>query len=198
MTQEFESVDLVGDTTVEHFATAVLIAALTAGLSQVSIPLPGTLPPFSLQPFGAFFAGLLLGPAWGGLALSLFLLAGIAGAPVFANGNAGLGYVLVGQGTGGFLVGFLVGAVVAGAVIHRRLEPRPLSAVSVPVQVAGLVAALVVIYAVGVPWLAAVLGLPIERAAGIMAPYVPLDLLKLLVAVGIVRGGYLVRGEADQ
>jgi len=197
MSQEFESVDLVGDDAVEQFAKAVLIAALTAALSQVSIPLPGALPPFSLQPFGAFFAGLLLGPAWGGLALALYLLAGIAGAPVFSNGNAGLGYVLVGQGTGGFLVGFLVGAVVGGAVIHRNVTPRSVDEVGVTMQVAGLVAALAAIYAVGVPWLAAVLGLPLERAAGIMAPFVPLDLLKLLIAVGVVQGGYLVRGDGD-
>ena len=193
MSQEHESVDLVGDDAVEYFAKAVLIAALTAGLAQVSIQLPGSLPPFSLQPFGAFFAGLLLGPVWGGLALAVYLLAGVAGAPVFSSGNAGLGYVLVGQGTGGFLVGFLVGAVVAGGIVHRGVTPRPLDEVGVPIQVAGLLAALVAIYAVGVPWMSSVLGLELGRAASIMAPYVPFDLLKLAIAVGIVQGGYLVR-----
>ncbi|WP_135305352.1 biotin transporter BioY [Haloarcula amylovorans] len=193
MSQQHESVELVGDETVKHFTTAVLIAALTAALSQVSIPLPGTLPPFSLQPFGMFFAGLLLGPLWGGLALALFLLVGIAGVPVFSNGNAGLGYVLVGQGTGGFLVGFLVGAVVAGALIHRGIEPRDIASVSLSVQVLGFVAALVVVYAIGVPWLSAVTGLPLSRAAVVMAPYFPLDLVKLGIAVAIVRGGYLAQ-----
>jgi biotin transport system substrate-specific component len=193
MAQEHGSVDLVGDATVEYFAKAVLIAALTAALAQVSIPMPGSLPPFSLQPFGAFFAGLLLGPLWGGLALVLYVLVGVAGAPVFSNGNAGLGYVLVGQGTGGFLVGFLAGAVVAGAIAHHGVEPRSLADVSVPTQVLALLAAVIVIYAVGVPWMAAVLGLPLRRAATIMAPYVPLDLVKLAIAVGIVQGGYLVR-----
>jgi biotin transport system substrate-specific component len=191
MSQQYSSVDLVGDETVRYFTMAVLLAALTAALSQISIPLPGSLPPFSLQPFGMFFAGLLLGPLWGGLALALYLLVGIAGVPVFSNGNAGLGYVLVGQGTGGFLVGFLVGAVVAGAVVHRGATPRDLRTVSVPVQVAGLVAALVVVYAIGVPWLSAVTGLPLPRAATVMAPFVPFDLLKLGIAVAIVEGGYL-------
>ncbi|QIO21807.1 biotin transporter BioY [Haloarcula sp. JP-L23] len=193
MSQQHESVELVGEETVKHFTKAVLVAALTAALSQVSIPIPGTLPPFSLQPFGMFFAGLLLGPLWGGFALTLYILVGIAGVPVFSNGNAGLGYVLVGQGTGGFLVGFLVGAVVAGAIVHRGVEPRSLSSVSVLVQVTGLFASLVVVYAIGVPWLSAVTGLPLPRAAGVMAPYVPLDLLKLGIAVAIVEGGYLVR-----
>jgi len=193
MAQEHESVDLVGDETVEYFAKAVLLAALTAALAQLSIPMPGGLPPFSLQPFGAFFAGLLLGPLWGGVALSLYLLVGIAGAPVFSSWSAGLGYVLVGEGTGGFLVGFLVGAVVAGAIAHRGVEPRPLSDVSVPVQVVALLAALAVIYVIGVPWMASIVGWSLPRAATFMTPYAVLDLVKLAIAVGIVQGGYLVR-----
>ncbi|WP_018256658.1 biotin transporter BioY [Halomicrobium katesii] len=193
MAQQHDSVALVGDETVEHFATAVLLAALTAALAQVSIPLPGSLPPFSLQPFGAFFAGLLLGPLWGGLALALYILVGIAGAPVFSNANAGLGYVLVGQGTGGFLVGFLLGAVVAGGIAHRQITPRSLETIGVATQVLALVAAVVVIYAVGVPWMSWALGLPVQRAAATMAPYAPFDLLKIAVAIAIVRGGYLVR-----
>jgi biotin transport system substrate-specific component len=193
MTQQHSSVELVDDESVEYFAKAVLIAALTAALAQVSIPLPGSLPPFSLQPFGAFFAGLVLGPLWGGLALLLYIVVGIAGAPVFSNGSAGLGYVLVGQGTGGFLIGFLVGAVVAGAIAHRGLTPRAVGDQSAPIQGLALVATVVVVYAIGVPWMASVLGLSLSAAAAIMAPYVPLDLLKVLVAVGVVRGGYLTR-----
>jgi biotin transport system substrate-specific component len=186
-----QSVDLVDDETVGLFTKAVLIAALTAALAQISIPLPGTLPPFSLQPFGMFFAGLVLGPLWGGVALLLYLLVGIAGVPVFSNGNAGLGYVVAGEGTGGFLVGFLVGAVVAGAIAHRSTTPRAVGDLSVPVQVVALAAAVVVVYAIGIPWLAMVTGLSLARAGAAMAPYIPLDLLKLGVAVAVVQGGYL-------
>lgn len=191
MAQRYESVDLVEEEIVRYFALAAVLAALTAALAQVSIQLPGSLPPFSLQPFGAFFAGLLLGPLWGGLSLSLYVLAGIVGAPVFSNASAGLGYVLVGQGTGGFLIGFLFAAVVVGAIAHRRVEPRPIAAVSIPTQAAAVVAGLVVVYVVGVPWMAWVLELPIGRAAAIMAPYLPLDLLKGAVALAIVYSGAL-------
>jgi len=192
MAGEHESVELVGDEAVEYFAKAVLIAALTAALAQVSIPVPGTSVPFSLQPFGAFFAGLLLGPVWGGLAMALYLLAGAAGAPVYSNGGAGLGHLF--GSTGGFLVGFLVGAVVIGGLAHRSVVPRTPDDVSVPIQVGALVAGLVVIYAVGITWMATVTGLSLTRAAAVMAPFVPPDVVKLLVAVGVVRGGYLVRG----
>jgi biotin transport system substrate-specific component len=186
-----QSVDLVDDETVGLFTKAVLLAALTAALAQISIPLPGPLVPFSLQPFGMFFAGLLLGPLWGGVALLLYLLVGIAGAPVFSNGNAGIGYVIAGQGSGGFLVGFLVGAVVAGAIAHRGIAPKPVAALSVPVQVVALAAAVVVVYAIGIPWMSFVTGLPLTRAAAVMAPYIPPDLLKLGIAIAIVQGGYL-------
>ncbi|EMA19988.1 biotin transporter BioY [Haloarcula argentinensis] len=186
-----QSVDLVDDETVGLFTKAVLLAALTAALAQISIPLPGTLPPFSLQPFGMFFAGLLLGPLWGGVALLLYVLVGIAGAPVFSNGAAGIGYVIAGKGTGGFLVGFLVGAVVAGAIAHRSIAPKPVADLSVPVQVVALVAAVAIVYAIGIPWLAVVTGLPFARAAATMAPFIPFDLLKLGIAIAIVQGGYL-------
>lgn len=191
MSQQYDSVALVSDATVGHFTKAVLIAALTAALAQVSIPLPGSLPPFSLQPFGMFFAGLLLGPLWGGVALGLYILVGIAGVPVFSNASSGLGYVLVGQGTGGFLVGFLVGAVIAGGIAHRGIEPKALAELSIPTQVVALVAAVAVVYVVAVPWMAAVLGLPLSRAMAIMLPYIPLDLVKLGVAIAVVEGGYL-------
>ena len=188
-----QSVDLVDDETVGLFTKAVLLAALTAALAQISIPLPGPLVPFSLQPFGMFFAGLLLGPLWGGVALLLYLLVGIAGAPVFSNGNAGIGYVIAGQGSGGFLVGFLVGAVVAGAIAHRSIAPKPVASLSVPVQVVALTAAVAVVYAIGIPWMSFVTGLPLTRAATVMAPYIPPDLLKLGIAVAVVQGGYLAR-----
>ncbi|KAA9399652.1 biotin transporter BioY [Haloarcula sp. CBA1130] len=185
-----QSVDLVDDDTVGWFTKAVLLAALTAALAQISIPLPGPLVPFSLQPFGMFFAGLLLGPLWGGVALLLYLLVGIAGVPVFSNGSAGIGYVIAGK-SGGFLVGFLVGAVVAGAIAHRSTSPRPVADLSIPVQALALTAAIVVVYAIGIPWMSMVTGLSLTRAAALMAPYVPLDLVKLGVAIAIVQGGYL-------
>jgi biotin transport system substrate-specific component len=191
MTQEHESVDLVGDETVEYVATAALLAALTAALAQLSIPIPGVGVPFSLQPFGAFFAGLLLGPVWGGFAVALYLVAGAAGAPVFSNGAAGVGQF--GGPTGGFLVGFLVGAVVIGGVAHRRVDPRPVAEISTPVQVGALVAGLVSIYAVGVPWMAGVLGIPVAGAAAAMAPFAATDVVKLVVAIGVVRAGHLAR-----
>jgi len=187
MSQDHESVELVPDATVGNVARAVLIAALTAVLAQVSIPVPGIAVPFSLQPFAVYFAGLLLGPVWGGFALLLYIVVGLAGAPVFSNGGAGIGYFL--GPTGGFLVGFLLAAIVIGAIAHRRVEPRPLSEVGAVSQVVALAVAIVVIYGVGVPWLAWAQGIPLGSALSVMTPFIPPDVLKAAITVGAVAGG---------
>jgi biotin transport system substrate-specific component len=186
MADSYESVELVPDVTVRYVTIAVLLAALTAVLAQVSIPLPGGIP-FSLQPFPVFFAGLILGPVWGGFSLSLYLLAGLAGAPVFSNGGAGVGYLL--GPTGGFLVGFLAAAVLIGALVHRGATPKPFEQISPWIAALALVVALVPIYAAGVPWFAEVQGWTLTRAGGFMAPYAFGDLLKVAISVGIVAGG---------
>jgi biotin transport system substrate-specific component len=177
---------MVPDLTVKRLAQAVLVAALTAVLAQASIQLPGGVP-FSFQPFAVFFAGLLLGPVWGGFALLLYIVVGLAGAPVFSTGGAGVGYFL--GPTGGFLVGFLLAAVVIGAIVHRRVEPRSLDAVS-PITVAmALLAGLALVYAVGVPWLAGSTGLSLGKAAASMQLFALGDLIKAALTVGIVAGG---------
>jgi biotin transport system substrate-specific component len=187
MSERHESVDLVPDATVAAVASAVLLAALTAVLAYVSIPVPGIGVPFSLQPFGVFFAGLLLGPLWGGFALLLYVVVGLAGVPVFSNGAAGVGYFL--GPTGGFLVGFLLAAVCIGAIVHRGVDPRDLREVRTATLAVALGVAIVVIYAVGVPWLAWAQGIPLARAAGAMAPFVPPDVLKAALTVAAVAGG---------
>lgn len=176
MAGEYESVELVPDETVKQLALAVVLAALTAALAQVSIPIPGLSVPFSLQPFGPLLAGLLLGPLWGGFALVVYLGAGIAGAPVFSNGGAGLGYVY--GPTGGFLVGFTVAAVVTGAIAHRQGMPRPQTDIETIPKAAALLAGLLVVYLVGVPWFADVQGISTSAAVSIMAPFAAMDLVK--------------------
>ena len=184
--EETASIDLVDAETVRQLSAAVMLAALTAVLAQFSIDLPGGVP-FSFQPFGIFFAGLLLGPVWGGFSISLYVLVGLAGAPVYSNAAAGLGYVL--GPTGGFLIGFAVAAVVIGAVAHRSLTTTPIATLSLIPTAIALLAGLVVIYLIGLPWLATVNGWTLTRAASFMAPFVVGDLLKTAITTGVVAGG---------
>ena len=184
--EQTASIDLVDADTVKQLSAAVMIAALTAVLAQFSIDLPGGVP-FSFQPFGIFFAGLLLGPVWGGFSISLYILVGLAGAPVYSNAGAGLGYVL--GPTGGFLIGFAVAAVVIGAVTHRSLTPIPIASLSAIPTAIALLAGLVAIYLIGLPWLASVNGWTFTRAASFMALFAVGDLLKTAITTGIVAGG---------
>ena len=86
-------------------------AVLTAVGARMSVPLPGTPVPFTLQPVAVLLAGLLLGPALGGASQLAYLAAGAAGLPVFAAGG-GLAY-LAGP-TGGYLMAFPAAAALAG------------------------------------------------------------------------------------
>lgn len=86
-------------------------AVLTAVGARMSVPLPGTPVPFTLQPVAVLLAGLLLGPALGGASQLAYLAAGAAGLPVFAAGG-GLAY-LAGP-TGGYLMAFPVAAALTG------------------------------------------------------------------------------------
>src|SRR6476620_11315612 len=65
-------------------ASVLLLAALTAAAAQISIPLPFTPVPFTLQPMVGLLGGAALGARLGMAAQVLYLVAGIAGLPVFA------------------------------------------------------------------------------------------------------------------
>lgn len=192
MTQRHESVDLVGDRTVQYFALAVLVAALTAALAQVTVPYPFSPAPFTLQTVGVYLAGLLLGPVWGALSLLLYLLAGVAGAPVFAGGGAGLGAIT--GPTGGYLVSFPIAAGVIGGIVHRQVDPRRLDDVSVILQIVGLVVGLAIVYLLGAVRLATAtaMSIPTGLVEGAVV-FLPGDVAKAVVVMALVTGGYLVQ-----
>lgn len=179
-------VDLVGDETAGNIARAALFAALMGAFSYVSFPYPLSPAPVTLQVLGVFLAGLFLGPLWGGASMVLYLLSGAVGAPVFAGGSAGIG-VLLGP-TGGYLLSYAVAAVVVGAIAHGGLRVRSLAETPVVRLLAGMVAATVVIYGIGVPFLWWNLDMTLRTAVITGAVvFVPAEAAKMAAAVGIVR-----------
>lgn len=86
-----------------------LFAALIAVGAFIQIPIPAV--PFTLQFLFTTLAGLLLGPRWGAAAVGVYIVLGLIGLPVFANGG-GLAYVF--QPTFGYLLGFYAGTYVTG------------------------------------------------------------------------------------
>jgi biotin transport system substrate-specific component len=99
---------------------------------------------------------------------------------VFAGGLSGRP-VLLGP-TGGYLVGFVPAAAIAGWLAGGR---RPLG-----LRVAGMVLATSVVYVVGVPWLAVVAGLSLSAAVALgLVPFLPGDALKAALAAGVTPAG---------
>lgn len=157
-------------------AYAALFAALIAASSFVAIPLGPV--PFTLQVLFVLLAGLVLGPRGGALAVGAYLVLGLV-APVYAGGTSGVG-VLFGP-TGGYLWGFLLGAVCAGMVPRR-------TATGIPGLTVAALAGLVPIYAVGTLWLALQLRLSAPQAIAVgVVPFVAVDVLKAIAAAVAAR-----------
>ncbi len=98
---------------------AVVAIAISA---RISIPIPLSPVPVTGQTLAVLLVGAVLGKHSGPLAVGLYLMAGLAGLPIFANGAAGLER-LTGP-TGGYLVGFVVGAWFAGWATERESSRR--------------------------------------------------------------------------
>jgi len=160
--------------------SVALFSALTAIGAFILIPLPFSLVPVTLQTLFTYMAGGLLGGYLGALSQVIYILIGVSGLPVFASGNAGPS-VLVGP-TGGYLVGFVVGAFVIGNMAEGR------SSCSFLWLLTCMIVGTIVIYTLGVVqlmnWMK--IGLAEVFITGV-APFVVGDALKTLLAAYITH-----------
>lgn len=126
---------------------ASLFVALCA---RVTLPLPFTPVPLTLQNFGVLLVGLLLGPRRGFAAMVLYLAEGAAGLPVFNSAGPGGTLQLFGL-TGGYLMAYPFVASLAGFLFERGRKTFARAAA------AGIVAE-VLLFAIGISWLAVATG----------------------------------------
>lgn len=155
------------------------VAALAVA-SQLSIPIPGTPVPLTLQPMLVVFAGLMLGPVDAAMAMILYLAAGAAGLPVFAPiGAPGLARLL--GPTGGYLLAYPVAAAVAGRFGAGRASyvTRALAAA----------AGMVTLYAGGFAQLAMLSGSASTAAVLGVLPFAAADAVKVLFAAACSAPG---------
>jgi biotin transport system substrate-specific component len=159
-------------------AVLVLVGTgLVAAAAQVSIPFEPV--PLTGQTFAVLLVGTSLGAVRGAASLSLYLWLGVAGAPIYADARHGWS-VLTGA-TGGYIVGFVLAAAVTGYLAERGWDRRFSSAVG------AMLTGNVIIYAVGLPWLAAVLDTNLEQTLDFgLYKFVPGDLLKLYLAAALL------------
>jgi len=94
--------------------TALFAALISAG-AFITVPIGPV--PFVLQNFFTLLSGLVLGPVLGTASVALFIIAGAIGVPVFSNNGSPMGIARLMGPTGGFYLGYLLGAFAAGLVI---------------------------------------------------------------------------------
>ena len=177
--------DLIPGSLVRDAALVIGAAALTGVAAQIAIPLPFTPVPISLQTFTVLLSGAALGPIRGGLAMGLYLVAGLAGVPWFAEQRSGFGFP-----SSGYIVGFLLAATLVGWLARRGLDRTIVGAVGI------MVVGNLVIYAVGVPYLASSLGVDLGRALELGAlPFLVGDGLKIALAAGLLPAAWWLAGS---
>lgn len=172
--------------------TDALLVTLGAGLiaaaAQVSIALPFTPVPITGQTFAVLLVGSSLGMVRGGASGSLYLLVGLLGVPVYADGTGG--WDIVSGATGGYLIAFPIAAALAGWLAEQRWDRRFSSAVG------AMLTGNVLIYAIGLPWLAIELDTGLERTLELgFYPFVVGDMVKLYLAAALLPTAWRLLGK---
>jgi biotin transport system substrate-specific component len=153
---------------------ASIFIALAA---QIAIPLPFSPIPLTLQPLAVILVGVTLGSVRGAAAAALYLLEGFSGLPVGALGHAGPAW-LAGP-TAGYLFSYPFAAYLAGWLSERGWGSTTLRAV------AGMLAALGVIYLGGWSWLTAFSGPRAAWIAGVR-PFIIADMVKVAIGASLL------------
>ncbi|MFI8927607.1 biotin transporter BioY [Streptomyces sp. NPDC053474] len=167
-------------------ATLVLGGAALTGLAaQISVPVPGSPVPVTGQTFAALLVGTALGARRGLLSLALYALVGMAGVPWFAEARSGYGMPSL-----GYVLGMVLAAAAVGSLARRGADRNVL-------RTAGtMVLGSAIIYAVGVPYLAASTGMSLtEAVAAGLTPFLIGDALKAALAMGALPLSWKLLGD---
>lgn len=162
------------NTQLKDMLYAALFSALIAVLALISIPV-GLPAPITGQTLGIMLAGSILTKKQTIFSILTYLSLGIAGMPVFALGSGGLS-ILVGP-RGGFLIGFLIGALVINLMNGNS---NSIARTGISCFIGGVI----VVYLIGVTWMCyqttgKILSIPLMLGS---MRYLPFDLLKVGIA----------------
>ena len=159
-------------------SNAVLVVSGVLGLAalaQLAIPVPGSPIPVTGQTLGVLILGTTNGSTLGFSTFALYILAGIAGAPVFANSGHGLDRIV--GASGGYLVGMLIATFVLGQLARFRLDQKFLTAL--PSMLIGTITT----FSFGLIWLHQYTGeswvWTIEKG---LTPFIVGEVLKIAIA----------------
>jgi biotin transport system substrate-specific component len=163
----------------------VIGGAIFVGLTaQVSIPLPFTPVPLTLQTFSVLLVGAALGSVRGAASMALYLLAGMAGVPWFAQQGSGWAFASF-----GYIVGFVAAAWLVGRLAERGADRRVLPTIGM------MALGNLVIYVFGVAGLMVLVpnltGKPMSLGTALAVGVLPFligDAIKILLAAGLLPG----------
>ena len=174
-----------------RFATLAVAGALAMTLSaKAQVPFYPV--PLTLQTFVLLLLGATLGWRMAAASIAIYLLEGAFGLPVFAfTPEKGIGLAYMAGPTGGFLASYGFAAVLIGWFAEQGAN-RSLTKLA-----AVMVAAEIIVFAMGFGWLATFLGAEKAWAYGV-APFLVPDAIKVVLAASlVVGGGALARGLRD-
>jgi biotin transport system substrate-specific component len=180
--------DLLPGTLVRDVALVVGAACFVGLLAQISLHLSFTPVPITGQTLGVLLAGTALGWRRAAAAMALYAVAGVAGVPWFAGHTSGYA-----SASFGYVLGFFLAATLCGYLAERGADRSVLK--SVPAMLAGEV----VIYAVGMTWLA--LDLHLGASATIadgLTPFLIGDAVKAAIAAGLLPAAWALVGRAQR
>jgi len=168
-------------TLAERLLILAIANLLLIACAQIRIPLPFTPVPITGQTFGVLLTGALLGSRYGTLVVIAYVVQGLTGLPVFAGLKGGIA-VSFGP-TGGYILGFIPAAFVVGWLLEKGWYKN------LVLTIIAFALGNVTIYAFGLPWLAFFVGWDQVLQMGLL-PFLPGDLLKLILAVLVIRSVY--------
>ena len=176
--------------TLGRMAISLLLVGVLVGFGRATFYLPDNPVPITFQTTGVLLMGGVLGLRWGLFAILVYYFMGMAGIPVFKDGGNGWAYVS-GSATAGYIIGFIAAAAMVGYLSERGWHR---SRILWPMLLGNLV-----IYVPGLLWLhyfdfTTRIGWPPEGElfnAG-MYPFIPGDLVKLMIASLVVGLGWAI------
>ena len=158
--------------TTQKMALVAIMTALTCILAPFSLPIGPV--PISLTNLVIYFSLYLLGWKLGTLSYVIYLLIGLVVVPVFSGFTAGPAKLF--GPTGGYLIGFIPMAIIAGIVIDKFTNRG--------IQILGMIVGTAICYAFGTAWFCFQSGYTVGAALAVcVIPFIPADLCKMVIAM---------------
>ncbi|MGC8634422.1 MAG: biotin transporter BioY [Candidatus Limnocylindrales bacterium] len=179
-----------------HVALMLLGVAVIAISAQLVWRVPGSPVPITGQTFGVLATATALGFRRGIASVGMYLVLGLL-LPIYAGGSSGMAHLVTVQdghpvlgSTGGYMVGFLLAAAAVGRLAELGWDRRCTG------SLAAMLLGNLLIYAVGLPWLAAADGLSTEQAIREgLYPFLLGDAIKLALAAAVFPIGWWIVGR---